>query len=64
MKSRAKIHLDLLVYALIFVIVTVVFTAVCITPEKVAHLVFVKAQRAGIFLGVLVIYVEFAAFTA
>ena len=55
---------DLLVYTLVFVVKTVVFAPVGIASEKVTHLILVKAQRAGILLGIFVVYVELAALTA
>lgn len=50
--------------ALILVVITVIRTPLGVISEKVYHLVLVKREVAGILLGVLVVNVKFARFTA
>ena len=53
--------LNLLMYALVFVVVAVVF-AVVIKPAYILdHLVLVERKGAGIRVGILVVIVEFTA---
>ena len=61
MDQESLIDLNLLVYALVFVVISVVRAALRLLTEKVAHLVLIEAQSAGVIVDILVVYVELAA---
>ena len=47
-------------HALILVVITVVRTRLRVVSEKIYHLVLVKREIAGIFIGIFVVNVKFA----
>ena len=51
-------------HALILVVITVIRTPLGVISEKIYHLVLVKREIAGIFLGIFVVFIELAALAA
>ena len=52
------------VYTLVFVIKAIIVASLGIETEKIAHLVFIKREGAGIRIGVFVILIKFASIAA
>ena len=55
--------LYLLVNALIFVVIAVIWTLAGSSAEEVAHIVLVKTQIAAVAVGVFIVLVKFTALT-
>ena len=54
----------MLVNAFVFVVVAIVRASLRVHTEKVAHLVLVERERAGIIVSIFVVLIKFAAFAA
>ena len=51
-------------YALIFVVISVIWAPLGIHSEKITHLILIQRERAGIVVRIFVVLIKFARFAA